>query len=101
MQRLQDAWINEKFAPDLLEHQIEVVNCMLDQIADIKNKINMERSKKTTSKNFGFALYEMEIARVKFLISSYLRIRLEKIQRYVYHLLEQQAKVLKLDLTIA
>ena len=35
----------------------------------------------------------MEIARVRFVISSYLRIRLEKIQRFVFYLLEQESKV--------
>ena len=95
LQRLQDAWINEKFAPDLLEHQNEVVECLLNQIAEIDQRIDSERlqRKKDQSKNFGSALYKMEVARVRFVISSYLRIRLEKIQRFVFYLLEQESKV--------
>lgn len=97
LQRLQDAWINEKFAPDLLEHQNEVVECLLNQISETEQRINSERlqRKKDPSKNFGSALYKMEIARVRFVISSYLRTRLEKIQRFVFYLLEQESKVIE------
>ena len=43
LQRLHDAWINEKFAPELLENQIEVVDCLLGQIAHIEEKIAAEK----------------------------------------------------------
>ena len=43
LQRLQDAWINEKFAPDLLEHQNEVVECLLNQIAETDQRIDSEK----------------------------------------------------------
>lgn len=29
------AWINEKFAPDLLNHKTEIVDCILDQIKEM------------------------------------------------------------------
>ena len=32
MQKLEDAWVNEKHAPELLESKIEIVECMLDQV---------------------------------------------------------------------
>ena len=32
IQRLEQAWMNELFAPELLQPQIEVVDCLLDQI---------------------------------------------------------------------
>ena len=29
------AWINEKFAPELLEHKTEIVDCMLEQVKEM------------------------------------------------------------------
>ena len=37
---------------------------------------------------------KMEIGRIRFIISSYLRIRLEKIQHFIFHLLEEEEKVI-------
>lgn len=81
--RMRDAWINEKFAPDLLEPKMEVVDCLLEQVEE-------ESSAPSGSRDFGASLRRMEAARVRFLVASYLRLRLEKIQKYVFHLLESQ-----------
>ena len=32
---LPQAWQNEKFAPELLEHKTEVVDCILEQIREM------------------------------------------------------------------
>ena len=32
LQKLEDAWLNEKHAPELLESKMEIVECMLDQV---------------------------------------------------------------------
>ena len=34
LQKLEDAWLNEKHAPELLESRMEIVECMLDQVGD-------------------------------------------------------------------
>ena len=95
LQRLHDAWINEKFAPELLESQIEVVHCLLEQIANIEDKISAQKFQNGSNMKDKFAasVYKMEIGRIRFVISSYLRIRLEKIQSFIFHLLEQEEKV--------
>ena len=97
LQRLHDAWINEKFAPELLENQIEVVDCLLGQIAHIEERIAAEKlQNRSNPKNkFAASVYKMEIGRIRFVISSYLRVRLDKIQRFIFHQLEQEEKVLK------
>lgn len=95
LQRLHDAWINEKFAPELLENQIEVVDCLLGQIAHIEERIAAEKlQNRSNPKNkFAASVYKMEIGRIRFVISSYLRVRLDKIQRFIFHQLEQEEKV--------
>merc|ERR1712223_1872410 len=84
LQRLHDSWINEKFAPELLENQIEVVDCLLGQIAHIEEKIAAEKLQNVNnSKNkFAASVYKMEIGRIRF----------EKIQRLIFHQLEQEEK---------
>ena len=32
LQKLEDAWLNEKHSPELLEPKIEIVECMLEQV---------------------------------------------------------------------
>lgn len=99
LQRLHDAWINEKFAPELLDPQIEVVDCLLEQIAHIEDKISKERLRNGSDPKIKFAasVYKMEIGRIRFTISSYLRTRLEKIQSFIFHLLGLEEKAQESD----
>ena len=64
LQRLQGAWINEKFSPELLEPQIEIVDCLMEQIVSMEDHLlSLEKG------SFAIALHKMEIQRVKFLVS--------------------------------
>lgn len=66
----------------------------MGQIAHIEEKIAAEKLQNVNnSKNkFAASVYKMEIGRIRFVISSYLRIRLEKIQRFIFHQLEHEEK---------
>ena len=77
IQRLQQAWMNELFAPELLEPKIEIVDCLLGQI-----KSAGENLEKLDRSHFGIPIYKMELQRVRFMIASYLRLRLQKIQKH-------------------
>ena len=64
LQRLQDAWVNEKFSPELLEPQIEIVDCLMEQISRTEDHVNsLEKG------NFAIALHKMELQRSRFLVS--------------------------------
>ena len=64
LQRLQGAWINEKFSPELLEPQIDIVDCLMEQIVSMEDHLlSVEKG------SFAIALHKMEIQRVKFLVS--------------------------------
>lgn len=88
LNRLETAWVNEKFAPDLLEPQMEVVECLTEQIRQTEDEIRRRKSSGPVGKGMKDenTLHRMEMARVRFLISSYLRLRLQKIQQFVFHL---------------
>ncbi|XP_002742086.1 DNA replication complex GINS protein SLD5-like [Saccoglossus kowalevskii] len=87
LQKLEEAWLNEKFAPDLLETKVELVECMLEQIQQMEE--NLKRCKKG---DFRIIIHRMEIDRIRYIISSYLRIRLCKIEQFVHHILEAELR---------
>ena len=35
LQKLEDAWLNEKHSPELLEPKMEIVECMLEQVKSL------------------------------------------------------------------
>ncbi|XP_072177592.1 DNA replication complex GINS protein SLD5-like [Diadema setosum] len=86
LQKLEEAWLNEKFAPNLLESKVEIVECMLEQMEQMEE--NVKRCKKG---DFRIIVHRMEIDRIRYVLSSYLRIRLEKIEKYVHHVLHKES----------
>jgi len=84
--KLVEAWLNEKFSPDLLETKIQLVECMLAQVKEL------EGSFESADKDLSASLQKVELERVKFVIASYLRERLKKIENNVVHILEEEGK---------
>ncbi|XP_012261832.1 DNA replication complex GINS protein SLD5 [Athalia rosae] len=87
LQEIENAWLNEKFAPEILPHQSDFVDCMLQQISHMED--NMQKLKKT---DLRFTVHKMEIDRIRFVIASYLRTRLEKIEQFAISILSDEAK---------
>jgi len=86
LKKLEEVWLNEKFAPDLLETQSQLVDCMLEQITEMEE--NIQRARKN---DFKIHIHRMEIDRIRYILSSYLRIRLHKVEKYCGKLLEDEA----------
>uniref|UniRef100_A0A8C8SQH2 GINS complex subunit 4 n=1 Tax=Pelusios castaneus TaxID=367368 RepID=A0A8C8SQH2_9SAUR len=70
---LEQAWLNEKFAPELLETKSEIVECVMEQLAHMES--NLKRAKPGDLK---VSIHHMEIERIRYVLSSYLRCRLVK-----------------------
>eukprot|EP00058_Branchiostoma_floridae_P024983 XP_002610473.1 hypothetical protein BRAFLDRAFT_124274 [Branchiostoma floridae] len=85
---VEKAWLNEKFSPELLPHKQDLVDVMLDQLNGMQE--NISRAKKGDLKA---SIHKMEIDRIRYVLASYLRIRLEKIEKFVHHLLEEEAEL--------
>ncbi|CAH1257769.1 DNA replication complex GINS protein SLD5-like [Branchiostoma lanceolatum] len=85
---VEKAWLNEKFSPELLPHKQDLVDVMLDQLNDMEK--NISRAKKGDLK---VSIHKMEIDRIRYVLASFLRIRLEKIEKFVHHLLEEEAQL--------
>uniref|UniRef100_A0A0V0GCQ0 DNA replication complex GINS protein SLD5 n=1 Tax=Triatoma dimidiata TaxID=72491 RepID=A0A0V0GCQ0_TRIDM len=77
LQILSEAWINEKLCPELLPHKSEYVEVMMEQIAQMEE--NVSRLSSTDLRNL---IHRQELERIRYLIRSYLRIRLTKIEKY-------------------
>ncbi|GFU02568.1 DNA replication complex GINS protein SLD5 [Nephila pilipes] len=87
IQKLQEVWVNEKLAPELLQYEGELVDCMLDQIQYMETSLQ-----KIQKEDFRIVFHKMELDRIKYVLSSYLRIRLEKIEKFGPDLLHQESQ---------
>ncbi|XP_058491186.1 DNA replication complex GINS protein SLD5 [Solea solea] len=83
--KLEEAWLNERFSPELLENRSEVVECVMEQLTHMEE--NLQRVKKGDAKA---SIHRMEIDRIRFVLSSYLRSRLQKIEKFFPHVLERE-----------
>ncbi|XP_044759808.1 DNA replication complex GINS protein SLD5 [Coccinella septempunctata] len=85
IQVMEEAWLNEKFAPEVLPNKIEFVELLLGQLTAMEeNLIN------ASDKDIKKGIHQLEVDRLKFLVCSYLRIRLEKIEMYVEKVLKEE-----------
>ena len=75
------AWCNEKASPDLLPYQGDLVDLFLSNV-----KAQQEHLAGEKRDVFEAGLYQLDIDRVKFVLASYLRARLAKVQRWYLHL---------------
>ncbi|XP_052607803.1 DNA replication complex GINS protein SLD5 isoform X3 [Peromyscus californicus insignis] len=80
-----EAWMNEKFAPELLESKSEIVECVMEQLEHMEE--NLRRAKRGDLK---VSIHRMEMERIRYVLSSYLRCRLMKIEKFFPHILEKE-----------
>ncbi|ERE92463.1 DNA replication complex GINS protein SLD5-like protein [Cricetulus griseus] len=85
IERLEQAWMNEKFAPELLESKPEIVECVMEQLEHMEG--NLRRAK---SGDLKVSIHRMEMERIRYILSSYLRCRLMKIEKFFPHILEKE-----------
>lgn len=74
---LELAWMNERSAPELLPHQSEILDLMLGQISHMES--NMSQLDRNDLRG---VVHKMELERIRYIVSSYLRTRLAKIERF-------------------
>ncbi|EAT41930.1 AAEL006501-PA [Aedes aegypti] len=87
LENLQRAWMNEKFAVQLLPYEEAIVDMVMSQL------VHMEENLATTNKNdMLYIAHRMEVERIRYIVASYHRCRLQKIEEYAYHILEEESK---------
>lgn len=82
LENIEVAWLNEKNAPDILPYQDDMMELMLGQLD------HMEENLKTINPNdFRSITHAMELERIRFIVKSYLRCRLQKIEDFTQHII--------------
>eukprot|EP00055_Hartaetosiga_balthica_P011463 m.52166 g.52166 ORF g.52166 m.52166 type:complete len:265 (+) comp7605_c0_seq1:141-935(+) len=85
IKRLQKAWMNEKLSPSLLQYERQLVGTITREIND-QDEATREEELKEVEDKFIFYTYHMELERLRFLVASYLRTRLLKIEKYATYI---------------
>ncbi|EGT49106.1 hypothetical protein CAEBREN_04194 [Caenorhabditis brenneri] len=76
LQKMTTAWQNELCSPCLLPTQMELVDILLDQIAGMEEDIG----KQVDQRQLRISVHRMELQRISFITSDYVRCRLRKIE---------------------
>ncbi|KAA1470796.1 GINS complex Sld5 component [Dentipellis sp. KUC8613] len=92
LQQLIRHWMNERHAPDILPIQGDVLGRLLDHILRQSQTVQLLRGDPNSSEDehFRIVLAQTEIERVKFIVRSYLRTRLYKIEKYARFIVSNQ-----------
>ncbi|PKA62996.1 hypothetical protein AXF42_Ash007792 [Apostasia shenzhenica] len=81
---LKRAWCNEKAAPEILHFEAALVQRAKEQIQLLEETV--EEFTADRSDDLLVSLYQMDLDRSLFLLRSYLRIRIQKIEKYMLHI---------------
>ncbi|KAL6191263.1 hypothetical protein ACLB2K_037654 [Fragaria x ananassa] len=82
---LKRAWRQEKAAPEILKFETDLIARLTGQIELVEE--NVEQDAQSGIDPLNVSLYQMDLDRTQFLLRSYLRIRLQKIEKYIFHIL--------------
>ncbi|KAB5544635.1 hypothetical protein DKX38_012747 [Salix brachista] len=83
---LKRAWRNEKAAPEILQFESSLVQRIKEQIELAEQ--NEEIFEANNIEPLTVSLYQMDLDRTQFLLRSYLRVRLQKIEKYLFYVLK-------------
>ncbi|PIN07778.1 putative alpha-helical protein, potentially involved in replication/repair [Handroanthus impetiginosus] len=81
---LKTAWRNEKAAPEILKFDSNLVQRSRQLIQFMEETV--DEFNKNGVDPLTVSLYQMDLDRTMFLLRSYLRTRLQKIEKYVFHI---------------
>ncbi|KAK6438434.1 GINS complex subunit [Oleoguttula sp. CCFEE 5521] len=85
LQALTRAWVNERSAPELLPYPADLIARVSGRLSAQILKIESLTSTNNPGLKSTLVIYQTELERVKFLLRSYLRARLAKIDAYPHH----------------
>ncbi|KAK5576166.1 hypothetical protein RB653_007307 [Dictyostelium firmibasis] len=87
LDKLKRAWINEKYAPNLLIYEEDIIRDVMEKIEEKESLCASAIS--NINLQFTANIYEMEIERLKYIIKCYLVERIKKIDKYYTSILLQ------------
>lgn len=89
LQQLIRHWMNERHSPDILPNEGELLAGLLDHIRSQSETVQLLRTDPSSSEeeHFRIMLVQTEVERVKFIVRSYLRTRLFKIEKFARYIM--------------
>ncbi|KAF9375057.1 GINS complex subunit [Podila verticillata] len=96
VKRLTQAWINERAAPEILKYESDCVSGLVAKCDDQQAVIDELDSGNDASIIISI-LYQTELERIKFVLRSYLRTRISKIERHCQFILKDLSSRRKLS----
>ncbi|CAB3397404.1 unnamed protein product [Caenorhabditis bovis] len=91
IKRMTQWWQNEMASPCLLPTQMELVDILLDQIQGMEENIGRQKDKV----QLRISIHKMELQRISFMTSDYIRCRLRKIEANPRSVIEEHQKRLE------
>ena len=80
---LQKIWQNEKFSKELLKFENNYITQILIEIEKREEVLNKSREDESD-------ILELDIERAKYILKDYLRIRLAKIEKYLFYIIKNE-----------
>ncbi|KAJ7086486.1 hypothetical protein B0H15DRAFT_844927 [Mycena belliarum] len=92
LEKLTRHWMNERHAPDILPAQDRLLSSLLDHIRRQSDTIQLLRGDPSSSEedHIRIMLAQTEVERVKFIVRSYVRTRLFKIENYARYIIANE-----------
>jgi len=84
--KVQTAWIAERSAPELLNFEMESVTDLQTRIKERQDELD-ELTEQGVSNAMMLHIYQMDVDRANFVLASYLRTRLAKIEKYITYIM--------------
>ncbi|KAK8206665.1 GINS complex subunit [Zalaria obscura] len=85
LQALTRAWVAERTAPELLPYPAELVDRVMDRVRKQIETVEEMTGNMDPKSNFSLIVIQTELERFKFLVRSFLRARIAKIDKYPHH----------------
>ncbi len=98
VQALQQAWVAEVVAPDLLQYHEVLVHDMVALCENMQAGIHESREAdggtggRTADALFTMSVHQMSLDRVRFALVKYLRTRLLKLEKHAMHILFNEGR---------
>ncbi|RSH88447.1 GINS complex subunit [Apiotrichum porosum] len=88
LRRLGRVWVRERGTPDILAWEGDLIDSLLDKLEQQQKMLATLRADPATSEeeHFRLVLVQTEMERAKYLVRSYVRTRLHKIEKYSQHI---------------
>ncbi|KAG8935277.1 GINS complex subunit [Tulasnella sp. 417] len=97
--RLIRAWLDERHAPDMLVFQASLIDNLMQKLHEQGLVVSALQSDESTTEeeHLRITLVKTDMERAKFLIRSYMRVRLHKIEKYAAFILQTPEEQQKLS----